>query len=870
MVVGRRAELEVMVDHIVERGQLLVTGEAGVGKTTLLDAASRRLGDLGFLVVRVVGNPALLGHPLAALGHLIGDPGDRSGPALAAFATDGLLAVARGSRAVVVVDDAQALDAWSLQAIAHARFADGPRTLVAARSSADLPQTVASFGRHPGIRLEIQRLSRDETAALVASVLGRPMDTPSVVRIHMATDGLPLAIVELVRYAVRRGAIVERSGLYRWNADVAPDRHLAALLGLRLDELEPAERDVVDAVTIVGELPLEVARTIAPTADLSAMEHQRLLAATPRSGRVVVGHPLLRDAAAAQMTTVRRHDLSRRIIAALDRAPAGDELERIAVFLAVDIGDEVQIAPLLATVEWGRAHAMWKVLLPVMERAWADAPSALTGLSYGEALYWTRQMELAAEVFAAAEQLCTTDRDRIVISTARARTLEIGLGRSEEAEAIRAAQLGGDGSAADRLEALCGHTERWLFDGEVDRILEVARWVDEVADDSEPFQAARYRFTQSSVAALGLAGHVAAMSREYDLHLRLAATHAATHPLGREVVDPWWAAGNLIAGHPGIVRSLTAERYSTAIDLDDGLSRPLWALPTGIERLLDGDLIAAEHFAREAMGVPAAVVSIRRMATHYLARTLHLAGRHEESLQHAQATAGDDYVGIVRSWSAGIEHRCRLAAQQPLAPSTIRTSLDRARAAIADALGRGQRVTAGYVAHDLLGCGIDAELAATLDSVTSACDAPVLEWMAVHARTRVGGPLRELIDVADETASVGLHGLSRCFAENAMELAVERRDIENVSRAEYAIARCREHTTGFGSRDTEGGLGAQFGLSPRESEIMHAAASGLTDQEIASELVISVRTVNAHLRSVYRKMGVGGRRDLRALGLDRN
>jgi DNA-binding CsgD family transcriptional regulator len=756
-----------------------------------------------------------------------------------------------------------------VQAIAQARFADGPRTLVAARSSAELPHAVAAFGRHPGSRLEIQRLSHDETAALVATVLGRPMDSPSVLRIHMATDGLPLAIVELVRYAVRRGAIVERSGLYRWNADAAPDRHLAALLGLRLDELDPVERDVVDSVTIVGELPLEVVRAVAPTADLSAMERQRLLAASPRSGRVVVGHPLLRDAAAAQMTAVRRQDLSRRIIAAIGRAP-GDELERIAVFLAVDIGDDVPVSSLLATVEWGRAHAMWKELLPVMERAWAAAPSALTGLSYGEALYWTRQMEQAADVFAAAEQLCTADRDRIVISTARARTLEIGLGRTEEAEAIRAAQLGGQGSAADRLEALCGQTERWLFDGEVDRILEVARWVDEVGDESEPFQAARYRFTQSSVAALGLGGHVAAMSREYELHLRLAATHAATHPLGREVVDPWWVAGNLIAGQPGEVRPLAAERYSTAIDLDDGLSRPLWALPTCIERLLDGDLVAAEHFAREAMGVPAAVVSIRRMATHYLARTLHLAGRHEESLQHAHATVGDDYVGIVRSWSAGIEHRCRLAAQQPLAPSTIRTSLDRARAAIADALGRGQRVTAGYVAHDLLGCGIDAELAATLDSVTSACDAPVLEWMAVHARTRAGVPLRELIDVADETASAGLHGLSHCFAENAVELAVKRRDVQSVSRAEHALARCREHTTGFGTRDSEGGLGAQFGLSARESEIMHAAASGLTDQEIAAEFVISVRTVNAHLRSVYRKMGVGGRRDLRALGLDRN
>jgi DNA-binding CsgD family transcriptional regulator len=407
-----------------------------------------------------------------------------------------------------------------------------------------------------------------------------------------------------------------------------------------------------------------------------------------------------------------------------------------------------------------------------------------------------------------------------------------------------------------------------LFDGEVTRILEVAQWVDEVADTGVAFQAARYRFTQSSVAALGLSGQMAAMEREYDLHLRLATDHSATHPLGREVVDPWWGACNLIAGRPATVSDLIAERYATALNLDDGLSRPLWALPTAIERLVCGDLAAAEHFAREAMGVPAEVVSIRRMATHYLARALHLAGRHDESLGYARATAGDDYVGIVRAWSVGIEHRCLMAARQPLAPSIARESLDRARTAIDDALGRGQRITAGYVAHDLLGSGIDADLAGVLDGVANSCDAPVLRWMAVDARARVGSPLPELIEVVDETSSAGLHGLARSFAEVAVQLAVERRDVTNASRAHHALARCREQTSGFPERTTGGGLGARYGLSPRESEVMRAAAAGLTDQEIASELVISVRTVNAHLRSVYRKVGVGGRRELRALRVD--
>jgi DNA-binding CsgD family transcriptional regulator len=48
-------------------------------------------------------------------------------------------------------------------------------------------------------------------------------------------------------------------------------------------------------------------------------------------------------------------------------------------------------------------------------------------------------------------------------------------------------------------------------------------------------------------------------------------------------------------------------------------------------------------------------------------------------------------------------------------------------------------------------------------------------------------------------------------------------------------------------------------LSLRETEVLRLVAAGLTDLEIARQLVLSPRTINAHLRSIYRKMGVGSR-----------
>jgi DNA-binding CsgD family transcriptional regulator len=49
------------------------------------------------------------------------------------------------------------------------------------------------------------------------------------------------------------------------------------------------------------------------------------------------------------------------------------------------------------------------------------------------------------------------------------------------------------------------------------------------------------------------------------------------------------------------------------------------------------------------------------------------------------------------------------------------------------------------------------------------------------------------------------------------------------------------------------------GLTAREIEVLRLVATGLTDAQVAEKLVISVRTVNAHLSSIYSKLGVNSR-----------
>jgi DNA-binding CsgD family transcriptional regulator len=52
---------------------------------------------------------------------------------------------------------------------------------------------------------------------------------------------------------------------------------------------------------------------------------------------------------------------------------------------------------------------------------------------------------------------------------------------------------------------------------------------------------------------------------------------------------------------------------------------------------------------------------------------------------------------------------------------------------------------------------------------------------------------------------------------------------------------------------------APAGLTPRELEVLHLVAKGLTDAEVADRLFISPRTVSQHLRSIYNKLDVPSR-----------
>lgn len=61
------------------------------------------------------------------------------------------------------------------------------------------------------------------------------------------------------------------------------------------------------------------------------------------------------------------------------------------------------------------------------------------------------------------------------------------------------------------------------------------------------------------------------------------------------------------------------------------------------------------------------------------------------------------------------------------------------------------------------------------------------------------------------------------------------------------------------AQPSEEGLQPEAFLSAREVEVMRLLAVGLSNQQIADELVIALSTVRTHTKHIYRKLGVQGR-----------
>jgi DNA-binding CsgD family transcriptional regulator len=156
-----------------------------------------------------------------------------------------------------------------------------------------------------------------------------------------------------------------------------------------------------------------------------------------------------------------------------------------------------------------------------------------------------------------------------------------------------------------------------------------------------------------------------------------------------------------------------------------------------------------------------------------------------------------------------------------------------------------------------------------LDELCGLVDGPLAPSYAAHARA-----IAEADGEGFDAAAATFTGLGfDLFAAEAQVSAVEahRRRGHKASahasaeRARRLAERCEGASTPLLRGLTSTGLLDE--LTPREREAAGLAARGLTDREIAEALFLSIRTVHAHLRSAYAKLGVTGRGELASIFL---
>lgn len=106
------------------------------------------------------------------------------------------------------------------------------------------------------------------------------------------------------------------------------------------------------------------------------------------------------------------------------------------------------------------------------------------------------------------------------------------------------------------------------------------------------------------------------------------------------------------------------------------------------------------------------------------------------------------------------------------------------------------------------------------------------------------------------------------LVQNALSVGAESYLLKNVDAAELAEAIRGASPTQAETSATQPELGSD--LTPRELEVLIQVAHGLTNGQIAANLIISRATVKYHLSSILNKLSANSRTEAAALAVQHN
>lgn len=890
-----------MIDRLVSAarigtsGVLALTGEPGVGKTALLGWTESRLD--GFRVLRATGTEPEREVPFAALLTVLrptldlldtiaapqaralasalaleeGGAGDRF--AIGAATLSLLCRYADNGPVAVLLDDLQLIDAPSVDALLFAarRLSADPIAVLVAGREGEVDDLVSGVDT-----LHLTGLDLAGVRGLVDDLLTTPVNEDWVLRLYELTDGNPLAVAELAESP--EALPPPPSGV-----PAALSAHLVDAFVRRLRPLDETARSVL-LVAVVCNGDLRLTGQVCTALELDVA--QLACAADAGLAQVVGGeitfrHPLLRSAVYRDSPPQRRRTVHAAVAAALP----DEDVDRRAWHLAEALwAPDAEAAALLHSAgERAAERSAWAVASAAYERAARlspDSADATDRLLTAAASAWSAG--LSARALALLDELDLDRPDgspghatplpalelRAVIA-ARSGSLRVGITLLEQA-----AMASESADLRARLLAEAVHASAFLADGAVARRL---------------------------VAPLG------------------AAVAAATTTRARAMGTVASGMAQVLAGTGGITELQDAMPLLTdSPDLRDDEDSVSWLLYAPLFlRDADTGRVLRERIeqARTRAGVgvlPGLLFQVardgatsdswRRAAADYtegirLARdtgqttelAMNLAGlawlqSHTgqaidcRSHAHEAITLGRDReIRTAEIWA--LLALADLAVCGDDADETMRRQLAVDQMLAERSVGDPDLSPRPDLVETLLRLGRSEEAATMAGRFLAVADAKGRPWSRARAR-------RACALVADDfdqpfTEALALHHNTPDTFETARtELAYGER-LRRAARRVEARGHLRRALSIFtelgaepwadraateldltGERVTTRPLGGVAALTPQELQVALLLSDGRTTREAAAALFLSPKTVEYHLRKVYRKLGIRSRGEL--------
>jgi DNA-binding CsgD family transcriptional regulator len=907
-IVGRDsglARVRALVDPVPRASHvLLVTGEAGMGKTVLLADAVQRAGLAGMRVLRVTGResesrlafaglhqllrpvlPSVAGLPgrqaralLGALG-LAADP-VAPDPLLTGVAVLTLLSdLSESSPVLVVADDAHWLDRSSLDALAFAGSRlDAERVVLLVGARGQAPP--AGFdGGFPELHLE--PLSAADAGRLL-DAQPRPPRGRARAQVLAQAGGNPMALIELAKVVADDPAASRR-----WAAEpLPPTERLSAIITSRYAALPEQARAalLLAAVADGPDLAAAASHGAGPDARALAPAEELGLVKVDRSG-LQFSHPLVRAAIYHSAAFAQRAEAHRQLAEGLH-----DQPDRRAWHLAAAaLHPDEHVASLLeATADQAQRRGGAAAAALAMERAAELSPG--------------REDQARRLAAAAAAAVPTGQADWVhdLATRALAASADPELRMAARRDAAWALAWSGRRTAA--LSALIS-----LAEEAADELPDLA-WDALSNAATVAYQSGKPASRQAVSRVLGLLESQRPRSASHGRH-----TTAGSHRLWIQAsTDPAGSRNQLIphlrkiAGSPLDEQSLWGTA-SAAWILDETDLAVRW-LEDAMRRLRAPGVQGTSAGALTVLGWAYIDTGRWDEALDVAAEAAGLAEANHMDIVAASADLITATVLALRADPAGAR---RHAARALTAIDPEECGLVAARARLAlgvAALADGSYLSAfteirglfsddgvplhNYASYlglaDLADAAVRAgrraegrEVIEHALSKLNGIASPRLEQLIARARGILASPARTetwsgngLAEAAGDQWPFERAQLRLDYAEwlrrrrrinDAKPVLAEAlgtfRRLGARSWARRAEAELR--ACGVAVADVPAERDALGKLTPQQRQIVRLASDGLTNRQIGDRLFLSPRTVSSHLYRSYPKLGVAGRNQLR-------